>query len=362
MKRKIVIPYKMLNGISWKDSRIAGGMEKFGKSLIETVPHHMIPVEFTEEDQRKRTVVNKILAAVDHHKADMVLNNYDGIPYLTGLQLKLNVPIAWICHNLATAVWKLPIAECAPKFKEGGGSIFMVSKFQEKTWHRMMTRVNGSITEIDGFVNPDFAKSTGYISTDKIYDVCAVARCDSSKDPFSIFPKLVGSNKKGVVVTSKYKMEKNSDYYQTNLTKWNTHLNLKTFWNLNHSDVLDTIRKSKVFVSTLAMESWGITTFEALSNGVPVILFTQGESHASEEIAANPDHIIKLKKGCKPEVFLDAVTKLSSISDADRKQMSLETQEKHSKTNWIKSIENLVQKTITNYQSNRAASNTITLW
>ena len=354
---KIILPYKKLGGVSIHDSKIMGGMEKFGKMLFENI-EGIIPVEFTEEDQRKRLVTEKIIRAVKQNNADMVLNNYDNRTLTDNLQKHLSIPVAWICHNLGTSISKVALVQIMPDFVANGGSIFMVTRYQHKTWSSLSRRINGADIDItiSGYINSSCCTGSEVLSKSKDHDIIVVSRYDRGKDPFSVNWKIDKLKKKtgiqpmnSTIVTSKYRIEKNKEYMEKN-AHWETEPEYKILWNLDHSDVLDNIAKSKVLVSTLPEESFGITTLEALSHGVPVILFCKPDlTHASCEIPANEEHIVRLRKSCSPEEFLEAYNRLSNYSNEKSQEIYDQTQAKHSKEAWIESVKNIIDVTMSNY-------------
>lgn len=356
-KMKIILPYKKLGGVSIHDSKIMGGMEKFGKMLFENI-EGIIPVEFTEEDQRKRLVTEKIIRAVKQNNADMVLNNYDNRTLTDNLQKHLSIPVAWICHNLGTSISKVALVQIMPDFVANGGSIFMVTRYQHKTWSSLSRRINGADIDItvSGYINSSCCTGSEVLSKSKDHDIIVVSRYDRGKDPFSVNWKIDKLKKKtgiqpmnSTIVTSKYRIEKNKEYMEKN-AHWETEPEYKILWNLDHSDVLDNIAKSKVLVSTLPEESFGITTLEALSHGVPVILFCKPDlTHASCEIPANEEHIVRIRKSCSPEEFLEAYNRLSNYSNEKSQEIYDQTQAKHSKEAWIESVKNIIDVTMSNY-------------
>jgi UDP:flavonoid glycosyltransferase YjiC (YdhE family) len=102
------------------------------------------------------------------------------------------------------------------------------------------------------------------------------------------------------------------------------------------------ISKAHSFVSTWSLESWGITALESLSHGIPTILLTDSsDKHASEAIAADSSHIIKLKKSSTVEEVEEAINLFKNLSHGDRLAISKATREKHSKDKWIADMNQL---------------------
>lgn len=121
----------------------------------------------------------------------------------------------------------------------------------------------------------------------------------------------------------------------------------ETKFNLKHTEVMDHLSRSGVYLSTCARETWGITALEAFARGIPVVLFRTGANrhkHASEDIAPGPDYFEPMTNKTEKDFKL-AVDKLLKV---DRMELSQKTKEKHSKENWIKTLDNLIDKAIEN--------------
>jgi glycosyltransferase involved in cell wall biosynthesis len=116
--------------------------------------------------------------------------------------------------------------------------------------------------------------------------------------------------------------------------------------NLEHTKVIKTLSRSKSFVSTCPNESWGITAMEALGCGVPVILITNNDTdtHASEDIAADPSHYRKIKLRDAKKGLMSLVRELSDMPVAKRREIYEATNEKYSEKNWKKRFQEIFRK------------------
>lgn len=363
---KILLPYKRINNTSIDDDKVMGGIERFAQLIHKNISN-VIPVGFTEQDQKKRLVTDKVVHAAKYHQVDLIISNYDNATLNIRLQDKLDIPILWICHNLSTSISKVQIVQNIPKFIKNGGTLIMVSKYQHHTWTKLSKRINGDDVHLDvsGYISPSFCSATEprYNKEDLIHDAITVGRCDKNKDPFLLNKKVLDLHIKSTVITSIYKSEKNSQYYEKNL-EWEKKYpdKFKTLWHLPHKEVLDNIAKSKVLVSTLPGESFGITALESLSCGVPVILLCDSNlTHASEEIAADNSHFIKLKKTCSQFEFFEAYETLAEYSEEKRKEIYDLTQEKHSLSSWKTRLEKYSDLAIERYNARAVTHHTSNL-
>ena len=110
---------------------------------------------------------------------------------------------------------------------------------------------------------------------------------------------------------------------------------------------MENISKCKTYFSTWDKETWGITSMEALSCGIPVILNSDKDgNHASEIIPADNSHYVKIPKDDK-----DALVKaIKSFDNVDRKSIQEMTYEKYNKKSWIKQFSNCVDQTIETFK------------
>lgn len=352
---KIILPFLIGEGShSIFSDRVGGGLERFARLLYDNV-RGIIPVEFTPEDQKKRRVTRIVTEAVRANGADLVLSNYIAPSLTTSLQKQIDVPIALLLHAHGFFMASVQFVRMSDQFVDAGGSIFMVSKNQQASWNKVARRILGQDMPMSGFVSPSFSTGNGFITfTPPSFtaDVCSIGRCDTTKTPFIVNEKLKGTSLTTSVITTKYKNDVNNKAYLESNLHWDGQFT--THWDLPHTDVLTKLASSRVFVSTCAEETWGITTFEALSHGVPTILLCKkGLEHASEDIAARSDHIIKLRKTCKQAEFVEAVTTLANYDEKKRKEIFNLTNWKHSKGNWLASIDRLIETSMANHTSRK---------
>ena len=107
------------------------------------------------------------------------------------------------------------------------------------------------------------------------------------------------------------------------------------------------ISKCKTYFSTWDKETWGITSMEALSCGIPVILNSDKDgNHASEIIPADNSHYVKITKDDK-----DALVKaIKSFDKIDRNAIQEMTWEKHSLKKWKENFSNFIDITAENFK------------
>jgi len=174
------------------------------------------------------------------------------------------------------------------------------------------------------------------------YDCGTIGRCDNGKNPFKLKRMTKGKDIKSLVITSKTQVNSDIKYYERN-KHWED-----TVWDLPYKEVMENIAKCKTYFSTWDKETWGITSMEALSCGIPVILNSDKDGdHASEIIPASPNHFKKIPRDDKDAL----VSAIKSFDKIDRKEIQEMTWEKHSLENWKKQFSNCIDKTLENFKS-----------
>lgn len=326
--------------ISITSNIVPGGIEKFSHHLVDKFPN-IIPINITREERSSRKSKGIIESYINNNSVDIILLNE---PWLYRSVHHLNIPIIVIIHEpLVRDVRFLGFGDIMRNMIDDGVHIYFVSKKQflfHKDLVKRISDVDISESDIKGYINPSFCVDMPF-SDNYLYDCSTVGRNSSDKNPFILHNLLKESELISLVMTNDgiHKSD-NQNKYVTKNSNWT--YPQETLRLLPHTEVLENISKSKCFLSTWAMESWGITTMESLGCGVPTIILTDdSNTHASEDIAADKSHYIKLNKKVKKEEFVNVVKKLSDTPISKRREIHEMTLEKHSKDNWIGQFEKM---------------------
>jgi glycosyltransferase involved in cell wall biosynthesis len=246
------------------------------------------------------------------------------------------------------------------QFTDLGGHLYFVSEHQHIIYNELSARILGHPVEnVKGYINPAFSEGNEIVSKDTDYDVATIGRTSYMKDPFWIHRQLENTSYSSAVITIggyHLKSLKEKKYYEDNL-KWNEIENRTTFRDLSHADGLYKMSRSKIFVSTWPLETWGITTLEALCHGLPTILLTDKTGkHASEIIAADQSHIRLLPKNVDQRILEEIIKELMNFSYEKRLEISTMTKLKHSRDNFTKQFDMMFQLAINDRSSSKASS------
>ena len=339
---KILLPFQDPYNHALTHPVVSGGTEQFCKSIYDNFDTEVfqIPIESIDYSiKEKNKIARNIINHAEEINADVIVSNFAQAIYCGSEIIKSHIPIMIVEHCI------YPMASCVGRWNnaiDSGHSIFLVSKWQENKYRKMAERTNQRILSLTGYVNPSYCKVKPKL-VEQEYDCGTIGRCDNGKAPFKLKTMTKGKDIKSLVITSKTQVQSDIKYYERN-KDWPD-----TVWDLPYKEVMKNISKCKTYFSTWPGETWGITSMEALSCGIPVILNSDKDGdHASEIIPADESHYIKIPKDDKDALAVA----IKSFKDIDRKEIQDMTWEKHSLKNWKKEFSNKVDKTVENYKKN----------
>ena len=338
---KILLPFQDPFNRTLDSKIMSGGTENFCKSIyenFETIPHY-IPIEQIKWNQRqKKEEAQKIVDKAEEEQVDVIVSNFAQAIYNSQTLIKSKVPIMFVEHCI------YPIPNVIYRWNQGiknGHSLFWVSEWQQKKYEDMAKRTNQSVIRHAGYVRPGYVKVKQKLPKKYKYECGTIGRCDNGKKPFLLKQLLKDTDMKSLVITSTTQFEKDKPYYERN-KKWSD-----VTWNDPYSKVIKKISECKTYFSTWEGETYGLTSLEALSCGVPVILNSDKDGiHASTIIPASKEHYKVIPNKSKEEL----VKAIKSFENVDRKAIQEATWEKHNREAWKKQFENCVDKTIENFK------------
>jgi glycosyltransferase involved in cell wall biosynthesis len=349
--KKILLPYLSRSGNNIHSKTTVGGIEKFTKNLYEIFPDS-IPVEITSEDRKAKKTKKIYLDAIHKHRPDLIIVN-DIDQYWLHPQIELGIPTIAIAHEpLVRDIRYIAWWKGMQKFIDAGGHLYFVSEYQQKFHDGHVKRITGSpLNGVKGTIHSGFADGNEVVPEKTFYDAVTIGRTDLTKNPFLLHKKLANSDKISCVLTNK----ENFQHSENQKKYWDDNLHWKdpqhTHRGLSHQDTLNVMSSAKCYVSTMPVESWGITCMEALLHGVPVILLCdKSGEHASEVIPARDWHCKKMDKNCTPDELIEEINACKLFTYMDRLEISGATKQKHSKKKWVDKWNKMVYNTTFNIE------------
>ena len=358
---KILLPFQDPYNRPLTHPVVSGGTEQFCKSIIDNFDTtvYQFPIEHIgwKKQSEKIQISNNIINIAEAIKADVIVCNFAQAVFNSQTLIKSNIPIMFVEHCV------YPIPNTIYRWNQGidrGHSMFLVSKWQEKKYREMSKRTGQPVLPIAGYINPSYCKVKPKL-VEQEYDCGTIGRCDNGKSPFKLKTMTKDTDIKSLVLTSKTQFKKDLPYHKkhTELKSrqqgpefwYNKDKKFKSkgrvIWDKPYKEVMENISKCKTYFSTWDKETWGITSMEALSCGIPIILNSDKDGdHASEIIPAHDSHYIKIPRDDK-----DALIKaIKSFDKIDRKEIQDMTWEKHSLEKWKSQFSDAVSKTVDNFK------------
>lgn len=321
---------------------IAGGVEKFSQNIYFNVDG-VVPVHVSKANKQDKKSKQIILNAIGREAPDVLFFNN---PRWAEMFLDLNIPSICVIHEpLNRDIRMVEYGAILKKLVDFGVHLYFVSPNQEQ-YHRAMAK---RIKDIDfgpikGHINSAYCRNDADIEANPLFDAVTIGRSDTEKQPFLLHQKLDGSDLTSLVMTNegihknldmqKY-MEKNRHWAYPRIT----------YRGLAHDEVMKHLRNSKVYASTCPVESWGITALEALSYGLPLVMFTDNTgTHSSAAIAAKESHYKLIPKNISSENAASVFREMGNVPKSFREEIAEMTREKHSLEKWKLTIDNAIDR------------------
>ena len=275
---KIVLPYNtQFSG--YDTHRVVGGIEKFCHQINDTFDD--VCLLYVDNNDSIKYNTTKIKNYAKSINADIIISNLP-TSFSGAKMLDPEIPIMFINHTHSRIGFILSLMN---NIMSKNHSCYMVSK-RNMTNIKLRKRMNHphDVT-IDGYINSSYVRGEKPKLSNIKYDCGTIGRCDPiEKKPFILKEWLDTTTFKTIVITNTPNKERELKYLSKN-SHWNN-----VMLDKKHNDVVKTISKCKTYFSTMWNETWGITALEPLSNGVPIILNSKNNSHASTDLCSSNRH------------------------------------------------------------------------
>ena len=335
---KILLPYSTQHGQKFNSSMVVGGIEKFCHSIYETFDDvEVLEINDMTDHQYNTNMIKKTAMQCG---ADIIICNWIQASFAGVKIVDSQIPILLVCHENSSMLSTLPKFR---KFREHGHSIFLVNPYQKMRLDLMSKRMNELPIVVDGYINSCYVSGNKPELVEPEYECCTIGRCDPrDKKPFIMKTLLKDTGIKNLLMSSSITEGSFCYKYYLKNKDWND-----TLWDLEHNEVMKNLSKCKIFFQTYWNECFSITVMEALSHGLPVILNTKNNIHASNVIPAHPSHYKNITYNSKEEL----VGAIKSFDHIDRKEIQDMTWEKHTHDKWKSHFLNCIDKTIERFKN-----------
>ena len=331
-----------------------GDIHKF----IENIDYYL-DKKLTKEGEKehRKNIIKKLIFSITKNKPDVILINMYFKNWLFKELVKLDIPILYLCHNRPGGISDVSANSKLHNFLQYGHSMSCVSEYHKEKLIFYYSRPNDP-NMFD--IIPDHVLPSSYCEREKIVSakniVRHISRASKLKSTFLLHDVLSETDIPSEVITQtdgamdswgKIKDE-NLIYVKNNLDKYNEYPR-KTYVNIEHNKTMELIKDSGcMFVGLAPYDTFTITSLEALSRGIPLIVRGK-DVHPAQEMVTDDYkkyvHIFKDKND-----FIEKVKEFNLLSLEKRQNISDSCYSKMSKEKYFKKLEYVLESTIVKYK------------
>jgi len=282
---------------------------------------------YLKSTKNRKKIVTDIIIKIKKFKPDIILSNaYFQRGFYNELQ-KINIPIIYMCHAAPGFLSDLMSANKLSSFSERH-SICAMSEYHAKTIKQFYGRKRKN-WDFEGKISADSIVFSSYSNKENVLGSDGIVRhvsaANKDKQTFLIHDFLSKTDFKTEVYTTLNHMTKDNEklnsYVEKAFKNFNTSDRLINL-DIEHKIIMENIAKSACcFVGLAYYDSFTITSLEALSRGIPIIVKGIKNSHPAKEMV-EPEyqkyvHIYENKKD-----FIDKVKEFSNVTIEERHQIA----------------------------------------
>ena len=310
-----------------------------------------------EEKEHRKNIIKKLIFSITKDKPDVILINMYFKNWLFKELVKLDIPILYLCHNRPGGISDVSANSKLHNFLQYGHSMSCVCEYHKEKLIFYYSRPNDP-NMFD--IIPDHVLPSSYCEREKIVSakniVRHISRASKLKSTFLLHDVLSETDIPSEVITQtdgamdswgKIKDE-NLIYVKNNLDKYNEYPR-KTYVNIEHNYTMELIKDSGcMFVGLAPYDTFTITSLEALSRGIPLIVKGK-DVHPAQEMVTDDYkkyvHIFKDKND-----FIEKVKEFNLLSLEKRQNIANSCYSKMSKEKYFKKLEFILESTIVKYK------------
>lgn len=335
-------------------------------NLVEHTDHDI--VYHTTEDlvdrkeylkKHKKTLVHQMENAIMDFSPDVILSN---MYYQTFMYKRLNMfntPIVYMSHAIPGFMSDLHSGNEVYNFTERH-TLCCVSQYHvDRT--KLYYSGNRKHWSFSDTIVPDDYVFSSYSTQESVEGSDGVVRhvsaANKEKQTFFVHDVLDGTDIKSEVFTTlKYMGKADKDTYVAEaMKKYNTD-ERPVHQDIEHSKIMSEIARSACcFVGLASYDTFTITSLEALSRGVPLIVKGYKGRHPATEMV-EPEfsqyvHILENKNE-----FSGVVKKFQSMTLQERKDLAASCYRRTSKEQYRKSLERMLERAVEKYNVTNKSS------
>ena len=298
--------------------------------------------------KNKKNIEKKIIESIYNFKPDLIMTNYEFSKFYKKLS-DLKIPITYVLHAMPGFWTDFLNANLLNELTTGGHTFCCVSDYHKRGTikYYKSKRKDWNFDEIipDQIFYPQYCDAEEINEPENI--VRHVSAASKGKDTFLINKFLDGTNIQAETFTTLGHQSKDQydDYVTDALEKYSKDIRI----DVPHAEIMQKIGKAGVAFVGNYPDTFTITSLEALSRGVPLILKDKSGHPATEMV--EPEFLKYLGLIKTKSQFLEKVDELMNIPMDERKKLAESVHRKMGKDNYKIMIQNILNSTIKKFNN-----------
>lgn len=260
-----------------------GGGDHITDESFKHVQSSLLPAYYYEEGEKPKNYnqisYEEIEQLIEANNFDLIISNAYRNAYILKKQKDWKVPNFVIVHG--NAIGGLMDINLAKLYHDVNA--IAVSQYCYDHWHTRFAKAKPEFMPVlAGYFCFQYEKEQPTILPASDY-VQIIGRCDGLKKPhIGIEATLLTKNNCKAFLTRQEFYDKGNEYYNKRIAKFGDNERVELNFSRPYNEVMESLRSARFLISTWTDESSGIVALEAAIRGIPVILNTKNDKHASE--------------------------------------------------------------------------------
>jgi len=303
--------------------------------------------------QNRDKILAKMISSIVSFKPDVILSSFTIGKFPYQKLMSLGIPIVYNSCAVPGFFSDLNSADLLSDFVLSGHTLTCMSEYHKGRTKRYYSS-GRSLWSFDKPIEADDILYPAYIDSPKTVVagdgmIRHVSAANKEKQTFLIHELF---EKSEVFTTVGYLGGKMDEYVTSNLEKYGH----KTKLDIPHTDMMETMKHSSVaFVGLASYDTFTITSLEALSNGIPIIVKGYKGTHPAYEIV-EPEfrkyiHVYENKQD-----FVNKVNEFIGMTIAERQALADSAYRVMNKKKFEEKLIQILQNSIVKYNHTKKTS------
>lgn len=320
----------------------------------DTLPDGVTSKQYEKANRVK--IQQKMFEYIVDFNPDIILSNHEFNNIYRSL-INLNIPITYISHAIPGFWSDLTFGNLLHSFVNSGHYLCCVSEFHKRKTikYYKSNRKSWEFDSIipDGVIFPQYCEKEPVVESKEI--VRHISAANKEKKTFFIHEVLNTTDiPTEVFTTVNYLGGKATDPYIVDNLKAYANYPRITNLDIPHTEIMERIADSScMFVGLASYDTFTITSLEALSRGIPLIVSNSGGSHPAQEMV-EPEFAKYIYLYTNKKDFVEKVKEFSLVSIEERQALANSAYKLLSKDIFSANLRSVLEEAIVKYNDQKS--------